>query len=92
MFTVHDPVVWGMAGMRFLSCGIEFTAAVLMIYFGRTESALKINAVLSMVGPAVLLTVMLLGLCGLAGRLSALGFSSIFAGVALIFFGISRLR
>lgn len=81
-----------MAGMRFLSSGIEFTAAVLMIYFGRAESALKINAVLSIIGPTVLLTVMLLGLFGLAGRLSSLGFVSILAGVALIFFGVSRLR
>lgn len=92
MFTVHDPVVWGMAGMRFLSSGIEFTAAVLMIYFGKADSALKINAVLSMIGPSVLLTVTLLGLCGLAGRLSVLGFASILGGVALIFFGVSRLR
>lgn len=92
MFTVYDPVVWGMAGMRFLSSGIELTAAVLMIHFGTAENALKINAVLSIVGPAVLLTVMLLGICGLAGQLSVLGFISILAGVALIFFGINQLR
>lgn len=92
MFTVHDSVVWGMAGMRLLSSGIELTAAVLMIYFGTAENALRINAVLSIIGPTVLLTVMLLGVCGLAGRLSALGYISILAGVALIFLGVSQLR
>jgi hypothetical protein len=92
LFTVYDPVVWGMAGIRFLSSGIEFSAALLMLYFGRVETAFKINAVLSFVGPAVLCTVTFLGLCGLAGRLSPVGLTSVLAGVALIFLGLHHLR
>ena len=92
MFTVYDPVVWGMAGMRFLSSTIEFTAAVFMLYFGRTESALKINTVLSIIGPVILFAVTLLGLYGLAGRLSPVGLTSILAGAGMIFFGLKQLR
>jgi uncharacterized membrane protein len=92
LFTVYDPVVWGMAGVRFFSSTVEFTAAVLMLYYGRAETALKINAVLSVIGPVILCTVTLLGLCGLAGRLLPAGFLAILGGVTLIFYGLKQLR
>lgn len=92
LFTVSDSVVWGMAALRFLSSGIEFTAALLMLHFGRVEAALKINALLSLVGPTILLTVTFLGLWGVAGRLSLVGFATLLAGVGLIFVGLHQLR
>jgi hypothetical protein len=81
-----------MAGLRFLSSCIEFTAAVLMLYFGRVETAFEINALLSLIGPTVLFTVTVLGLWGLAGRLSPVGLVSVLTGVGLIFFGVTKLR
>lgn len=65
-----DKILLGMAALRFLSASIEFTAAMLMLYFGRVETAFKINAVLAMVGPIVLISVTTLGLVGLAGKVS----------------------
>jgi len=44
MFFVKDKIVFGMAMMRFLSCLIEFTAALLFIKFDSIQTALKINA------------------------------------------------
>jgi len=88
---VVDKIVLGMAGVRFLSATIEFSAALLMVWFGRVETAFKINALLAIVGPTVLLTVTSLGLIGLAGKSSPLGMLIIVCGVVLIFVGINKL-
>lgn len=86
-----EKIVLGMAGLRFLSATIEFTAAMLMLKFGRVETAFKINALLALIGPAILLTVTSLGLIGLAEKLSALGLVIILVGVVLIFIGINQM-
>ena len=90
MFIVKDKVVVGMAMLRVLSSLIEFSAAMLMLRFNRVESALKINAVLAFVGPVVLLTVMTLGLFGMAGKVPSGKLVTIIIGVAIIFYGINR--
>ncbi len=91
MFITFDKIVFSMAAIRFLSATIEFTAALLMLYFNKVETAFKINAVLAMVGPAVLIIVTTLGLVGLAGKVSLPGMVSIMLGVTLIFLGINKL-
>ncbi|HBX23831.1 MAG TPA: DUF2619 domain-containing protein [Desulfotomaculum sp.] len=91
MFFTFDKIVLSMALLRFLSSSIEFTAAMLMLYFNRVDVAFKINAVLAMVGPTVLICVTTLGLVGLAGKVSIPGMVSIVTGVGLIFLGINRL-
>lgn len=91
MFMLVDKIVFGMAGLRLLSATIEFTAAMLMLKFGRVETAFKINAVLALIGPTILLTVTSLGLVGLAGKVSAGGMCLIILGVVLIFLGINRI-
>ncbi|AGL02435.1 YqhV family protein [Desulfoscipio gibsoniae] len=91
MFFLFDKIVLSMAAMRFLSATIEFTAALLMLHFNRVETAFKINAVLAMVGPTVLIIVTTLGLVGLAGKVSLLGMVSVMLGVTLIFLGINKL-
>ncbi len=91
MFLIQDKIVLGMAGIRLLSASIEFTAAMLMLMYGRVETAFKINALLALVGPAVLLTVTTLGLIGLAGKISPSGMMSVILGVILIFVGINKI-
>ena len=93
MFFLTDKIVASMAGVRILSATIEFTAAMLMLKFGRVETAFKINAVLALVGPTVMLIVTSLGLIGLAGagKVSPSGMALIVMGVALIFIGINKL-
>lgn len=88
---IHDKIVLGMAGLRFLSASIEFTAAMLMLMYGRVETAFKINALLAIVGPSVLLTVTTLGLIGLAGKVAPSGMLIIILGVILIFIGINKI-
>lgn len=90
MFFITDKIVFAMAMLRCLSATIEITAALLMLKFGRVETALKINAVLAMVGPIIMIIVMTLGLAGLAGKISISKLGIIFSGVVLIFYGISR--
>ncbi|MDD2444363.1 MAG: YqhV family protein [Desulfotomaculaceae bacterium] len=91
MFLLTDKIVAGMAGVRIISATIEFTAAMLMLKFGKIETAFKINAVLALVGPTILLTVTGLGLVGLAGKVAPLGMVIIIMGVLLIFLGINKL-
>ncbi|WP_245574350.1 YqhV family protein [Desulfovirgula thermocuniculi] len=88
---LFDRVVLGMALLRFLSSSIEFSAAMLMLYFNRVETAFKINSLLALVGPTVLLTTTSLGLVGLAQKVSPSSMAIILLGVILIFIGISRL-
>lgn len=86
-----EKVVFGMALTRFLSAGIEFSAAVLMLYFGRVEAAFRINSVLACIGPVVMLVVTALGLAGLAGRVSLPNMLLVVCGVGLIFYGLRNL-
>ncbi|ACX52696.1 hypothetical protein Adeg_1601 [Ammonifex degensii KC4] len=92
MFQVHDPVVWGMASLRFLSSVLEFTCALLMLYWGRVEATLKVNALMSFVGPSILFLVTFLGIAGLASRISPLNLLCLLAGVGLIFWGLRGLN
>ena len=91
MFHVIDKIVFSMAAVRILSASIEFTAALLMLYFGRVETAFKINSVLALVGPTILITVTTLGLVGLAGKVSPASMVMIVTGVGLIFMGIHKM-
>lgn len=86
-----EKIVLGMAALRFLSASIEFSAAMLMLYFGRVETAFKINAGLALVGPTILLAVTGLGLVGLAGKIAPVGMLLVVAGVGLIFLGLKHL-
>lgn len=83
-----DKHVLVMALIRFLSASIEFTAALLMLHLNRVESALQINAALSLVGPTVLLLVTTVGLAGLAGHLPAWRFLLVILGVGLILLAV----
>ena len=82
-------IVLGMALLRIISGLIELSAAGLMLYFNKVETAFKINACLAIIGPIIMLTVTSLGLVGLAGKpLSKLVI--ILCGVVLIFTGLLK--
>jgi len=85
--TNETEIVRSMAVLRVIAGSLEIVAAILMIRFGRVESALRINAVLGIVGPMILTAVCLLGLAGLAGRISLIKLAIIGTGVVLILFG-----
>lgn len=89
-FFLSDKHVLAMAAVRILSSLIELTAAILMLKLNRVEAALKINATLALVGPTIMLTVMALGLWGLAGKIPLSKMLTIILGVGLIFYGVKR--
>lgn len=84
---MRDPFVNSMATVRFVSATVEFTAALLMLRFGRVDTALRINGVLGLVGPVILILTTALGVAGMAGRVQVGKIALIFVGVYLILYG-----
>ena len=85
--TDEIQVVRSMALLRFIAGSLEITAALLMIRYGKVGIALRINAGLGLFGPLILTAVSLLGLAGLAGRISLTKLGIVAAGVFLILLG-----
>lgn len=77
--------------LRLLSGFLEISAGTMMIYFQNVETALKINALLALIGPTMMIIVTSLGLVGIAGSVSLGKMLTILCGVALIFFGINKM-
>ena len=85
--TDETQVVRSMAILRFIAGSLEITAALLMIRYGKVGIALRINAGLGLFGPIILTSVSLLGLAGLAGRVSLSKLGIVAAGLFLILLG-----
>lgn len=88
MFFPGNKYVLGMGLIRILSAMIELTAALLILKWGNIQKALKINAILAMVGPTILLIVMVIGLWGLTEKFSLFKLMILYLGVFLIFLGL----
>ncbi len=80
-------LVAGMALLRMISGTIELTAAVLMLHFHNLETACRINGLLGLVGPTILILVSALGVAGLAGKLEAWKLALVVCGVLCILVG-----
>lgn len=87
MFSVVDKVVYGMAGLRFLSSLVELTGAVLMLYAGTAGRALQVNAALALFGPFVLVAVTALGIAGLSNGAHWTRVACVVIGVGFILYG-----
>ena len=74
-----------MASIRFISAAVELAAAVYILRLFRIEEALRVNAALGLVGPAVLILVTLVGLAGIAERISMERIVLITVAVLLVF-------
>lgn len=89
------PNIWSIAVimglLRLLSGILEFSAGSLMIFFNNVETALKINALLALIGPTIMIMVTSLGLVGIAGNVSLAKMFTVASGVALIFFGLNKM-
>ena len=83
-------IVLGMALLRIISGLVEISAASLMLYFNKVETAFKINALLAVVGPIIMISVTSLGLVGLAGKMPLSKLAFIISGVMLIFIGLFK--
>jgi len=80
-------VLLTMIFLRLTSSFIELLAAYLMFYFKSIETAIKINAILGLVGPVVLMLVTFIGLVGISHQLNIRNIIMIATGVILILFG-----
>lgn len=87
----HLSLAIVMGLLRLISGSIEVLSALLIIYFNNVETALKINALLAIVGPTVLIVVTSLGILGIAGKVSLLKMLTILSGVLLVFIGVNRM-
>jgi hypothetical protein len=76
-----------MALLRLIAGTIEISAGLLMLKFGRVQTALKINSVLGLIGPIILTLVGTVGLIGLSSQLSWSRLTLTALGVLLIFLG-----
>ncbi|MGE5574387.1 MAG: DUF2619 domain-containing protein [Bacillota bacterium] len=83
----EQRVVAAMACLRAVGAVVEILAAALMLRCSRVAVALKINAVLGILGPVVLVLVCALGISGLVGRVSWVKLFIILCGTMLIMVG-----
>ncbi|HHY33653.1 MAG TPA: DUF2619 domain-containing protein [Firmicutes bacterium] len=80
----ENKVVAAMACLRAAGALVEILGALLMLKCSRVSAALRINAVLGLLGPAVVALVCALGLSGIAGRVSWVKMFIILCGSMLI--------
>ncbi|WP_018751519.1 YqhV family protein [Paenibacillus sanguinis] len=85
-----DKFVASMASLRITSGMIEIIAALLMLKLGRVDKALVVNSALAFVGPSVLIVTTLIGLAGMADRLSLGKMLWIGLGVVCLLIGILK--
>ncbi|HHU61406.1 MAG: YqhV family protein [Bacillota bacterium] len=85
--TTEFRILITMALLRLLAGTIEITAGLLMLKFGKVQTALKINGALGLIGPIILTLVGTLGLIGIRYQLSWSRLVLTALGVIFIFLG-----
>lgn len=76
-----------MAMLRAISGILEISAALVIIRLSRVEAALRINAILGLVGPLVFLAVSALGIVALAVKISPVKILMLIVGACFILLG-----
>ncbi|ERI06159.1 YqhV family protein [Aneurinibacillus aneurinilyticus] len=85
-----EKAIIGMATLRLLSGSLEVLAALMIIKVNEVEKALLINSSLALVGPPVLLLTTMIGLMGMADRISLAKILWILIGVTCILIGVRK--
>ncbi len=80
-------IVLTMALLRLIAGTIEISGALLMLRFGKVQTALTINGALGLIGPIVLTLVGSIGFIGLSNHLPWPKLAMTGLGVLLIFLG-----
>jgi len=83
LFKIQN-ILMAMVFMRILSGLIELSAALLMHYFNNVSTAIRINAILGLIGPIILIIVTSLGLIEIREQINYFNLLLIFIGVSLI--------
>ena len=90
MLSDESRVVTSMALFRMFSGTVELAAALLMLRFGRVETAFQINAALGLFGPAIMVIVSIVGPRRTGGRISYSKLGLVAAGVLLILYAARK--
>jgi hypothetical protein len=90
LFSMIEPPVLSMAGLRFISAAIELSAAILMLLLNDVKKAVAVNAFLAIVGPVIFIVTMTIGLLSLTDELSYSKLFLIAIGVGFILFAIYK--
>ncbi|HBG00495.1 MAG TPA: DUF2619 domain-containing protein [Firmicutes bacterium] len=85
--TTELRAVITMTLLRLIAGTIEISAGLLMLKFGKVQTALKINSMLGLIGPIFLTLVGTVGLIELSSQLSWSKLLLTALGVLLIFMG-----
>lgn len=80
-------VVLGMALIRLIFGTLGIIGALLMLRYGTVQNAIKVNTILGSIGPFIFISVSLLGLTEMVGKVSITKMGMIVAGVILILWG-----
>ena len=77
--------------MLFRSGIVEVGAAFLILRYNRIDTAIRVNCILAVIGPTILLLGITLGVAGLADRVPFSKMFIIYLGAFLIFWGTRKL-
>lgn len=88
---LQNQTIITMAGLRIFSGLLEVFAALMILRLNRVDTALRINGVLAVIGPTILLAGIMVGVVGLSDRLPIPRLLLIYGGAFLIFWGTRRL-
>lgn len=84
---MEEKALSGMAAIRVISGLLEIIAAIIIVRFGRIETALRINAFLGLVGPIVFILVSVLGIVAVAVRIIPWKIGLIILGFIFVMLG-----
>ena len=85
-----DKALLGMSVARLATGLLQVAAAYLMWKLASVETALRLNAFLGLVGPAVFVAVSAMGLLAISGKLPGWKMSLSVLGVLMILVGTSK--
>lgn len=84
---MEERTVNSMAVLRIVSGLIEIVAAIIIMRFGRVETALRINAFLGLIGPVVFILVSALGIVAVAVRIVPFKIALLAVGFLMVLWG-----
>ncbi|TCL62111.1 uncharacterized protein DUF2619 [Hydrogenispora ethanolica] len=84
---MEQATVGNMAMLRVISGLLEIAVAIIFLKAGRVDTALRLNALLGLIGPIVFIMVSVLGIAAIAVKLSWYKVLLLSAGMVLVLIG-----
>jgi hypothetical protein len=84
---MEQATINNMALIRVVSGLLEIITAVFIVRLGRVDLALRLNALLGLIGPLIFILVSVLGIAAIAVKLSWLKVGLLSLGIVLVIWG-----